>query len=300
MRGFAHKLVPINPPTRSFRKRAVASDFVQTHSHTPRISATPPSEHRNLCASESCIRVRSVCCGHHQYIAFYVRAHASTPNPTIMKCLRVFGRNVSASATRKIKSNVSRARHQHRSGAAGSSGGRSASRPTKLARGAHNQRRRRPRTTTGARDQQMIALRTDRLWNFGVQSDQPDPHDVPGNGLSYGLRDGSLYRQALMHPYQPDASLYGGGFCEAPAAGGGRQRHGGGGGSVYGMPWGRATMNGARNGLDYVGVPQMMPSALISDDQQQQYAYGSVDHHQYHRQHVSANLKAYKRHHSLV
>lgn len=133
----------------------------------------------------------------------------------------------------------------------------------------------------------MIAARTDRLWNFGVHSDQLDPHDVPGNGLSYALRDGSLCRQAVVHPYQPDASLYGvGGFRQAPAAAGG-------------MNWGRAAMNGVRNGLDYGGVPPMMPSALISDDQQQ-YAYGSIDHHQYHRQHASAHLKAYKRHHSLV
>lgn len=210
-----------------------------------------------------------------------------------MKCLRVFGRNVSssASATRKIKSNVSRARHHHR--------GRSASARPTLTRGAHNERRRRPRTTTGARDRQLITARTDRLWNFGVQSEQPDPHDVPGNGLSYALYDGSLYRQAVVPAHQSDASPLGGGGGGF-RAGAGTSRCATVASGAYGMPWGgRAIVNGTRNGLDYMGVAPMMPPTLISDDQQQ-YAYGGADHHQFHRQHSSAHLKAYKRHHSLV
>lgn len=210
-----------------------------------------------------------------------------------MKCLRVFGRNVVPTGARRSKSNVSGARSQrHRSGGS-SSAGRST-----LQRGAHNQRRRRPRTTTGggglSRDQQVVAARTDRLWNFGVQSASSNmllnPHDVPGNGLSYERRDGSLQRRPLVgHGGQTTTMPYNSwpyDHQQQQASWTTNHHH------QTTQP-----LRAARSGFDFVGG-----SAFMTDDHHHRYLQQSWPQPQQRSVSVASTgqLKAYQKHHILV
>lgn len=192
-----------------------------------------------------------------------------------MKCLRVFGRNVSASAARKIKSNVSRARHhQHRAGAT----------RTTLARGAHNQRRRRPRNAAGSRDHQLIAARTDRLWNFGVESGGAEQPGLMNGGSGVGA---NAARGSSLHRQQPvQARTYHSTSTTAGTFGG--------------------RMEAIRNGFHFGGGSTAVPMTSSPLSQMgdivrydHQFAYGTNEP-QHHYHHGGVNLKALKRQYGLV
>lgn len=252
---FAHKLVPINPPTGSRREpKVILWQF--------RRSPAAQTVYNN-----SVIAADRFCCASTSHLHF----------PVAMKCLRVFGR----SASRHVKSNVSRT-GRHRSGTRSSR--------TTLTRGAHNQRRRRPRPTALGRDQQLIAARTDRLWNFGVQS-SGGHHQHQQRLLLHDQNYSTM--MTVPPPLPPSSPLHhhqlhhstGLAFGNNTAQWGGRSNGFGG---------------AAINGLNYVGGTSMAATAISSDDtamrvehqHQHQYAYGAYGD--------QAHFKAYKRHHTWV